>query len=251
MDTTIPKFKSFIFRNINKSLEDLLLEIDTLSSSTSNNYIINSERQSILYEIYTSNKLEGNTVTFQDTKFILEDNINVDCPVKELLEITNLNTAIKRYNSFNELSVELILDIHKTITSSILTEDNCGKIRTEDVFIVGSIHYPPKPILVKDLLSKEIEAFNTSNKTLYDIFIFTYKFTLIHPFIDGNGRSSRVIMNALLSHYNYPRLTIDDTCKKFYYKALEEASVQYKESNWIRFCYLRLLFSLQYGLVIE
>lgn len=251
MDTIIPKFKSFIFRNSNKSLDDLLLEINTLQKSNPHNYIINSERQSILYEIYTSNKLEGNTVTFQDTKFILEDNINVDCKVQELLEITNLNTAIKRYKSFGELSLELILDIHQALTSSILTEDNCGKIRTEDVFIVGSMHYPPKPPLVKDLLLKEIEIFKSSEKTLYDIFMFTYKFTFIHPFIDGNGRSSRIIMNALLSHYNYPRLTIDDTCKKFYYKALEEASVQYKEANWIKFCYLRLLFTLQYGLVIE
>lgn len=251
MDKTIPKFKSFIFKNINKSLDDLLLEINTLHGSTSNNYIINCERQSILYEVYTSNRLEGNTVTFQDTKFILEDNINVDCNVKELLEITNLDTAIKRYKSFKELSIELILDIHKTLTTSILPEDNCGNIRTEDVFIVGSMHYPPKPNLVEEFLSKEIGIFNFSKKTLYDIFMFTYKFTFIHPFIDGNGRSSRVIMNALLSSLNYPRLTIDDTCKKFYYKALEEASVQYKEINWIRFCYLRLFFTLQYGLVIE
>lgn len=251
MQSKVVKFKSYIFKNNSKTNNQLLDEIKILKNNIPHKPIINEEKQSILYEIYTSNRLEGNTVTFQDTKLILEDNINVDCKVQELLEVTNLNTAIKRYKSFSILSLELILEIHKTLTTSILSEEKCGNLREEDVFIVGSMHYPPKCDKVKDQLEEEIQIFNSSPKELYDIFMFTFKFTYIHPFIDGNGRTSRVVMNALLTNLGYPRLIIDDSCKKFYYKALEQASVQYKTDQWIRFCYLKLMHTLQYGLVME
>ena len=122
------------------------------------------------------------------------------------METLNLNRAFKEFREFDEVSLELILNIHKTLTLDVLNDLECGKIRTCPVYIQGSEHVPPKAEEVEGRLLNIVNEYNNSKKQLEDIFIFKLKFVAIHPFVDGNGRTSRILMNGILENKGYPRL---------------------------------------------
>lgn len=237
----IKKFKSFISHNNSHSNDELLSQIEQLNSTKEDlNY---SNR--LLFEMYNSNKIEGNTLTRQDTKLVLEDKIIPEgLSYKDLIECINLRRAISNYRKIDTLNLDLILSIHKALMADLL--DTPGIVRNEPVYISSCMHIPPSADKVENLLNKSIEKYNNSSRTIVDMFIFKLEFVSIHPFTDGNGRTSRLLLNALLENAGYPRLIFKDSDKKYYYKALEDAQVKYKIDSWIRYCLLLMKYNLEY-----
>lgn len=237
------KFKTYMFEHSGISTNEILNDIEVLNNNKNDKNFSNR----LLFEIYNSNSIEGNTLTNQDTKLILEENIAPDdCSIKDILECTNLKGAITRYRKLDTLDLDTILSIHSLITYNILEPNKSGRLRNEDVYISGCMFIPPKADKVKDLINASIAKFNNSNKALVDMFQFKLDFVSIHPFVDGNGRTARLILNALLESSGYPRVIFKANDKKYYYKALEDAQVRYKPESWIRYCALLLKYNLEY-----
>lgn len=228
------KFKSFLYLNKGLSNKDLIA-------------YINKHKENIMaydfkfYELFSSNNIEGNRMTIAETKVVLEKG-TVEARVKDVVEALNLEKVMKKYDKLNEISLDIILDIHKIITNLVIEEGEwSGKLRTGNVAITNSLHRPPKFQEVREKLNEAIKKFVESNKNIEDIFKFKLEFVEIHPFYDGNGRTSRVIQNALLSNIDMPRLIIRPQDKQHYYKALEDATVYGDRAGFIR-------FSLEYTL---
>ena len=237
------KLKSFIYLNRDKSIEELKEEINILNKNKDSQ----SYNNRLFFELYNSNRIEGNSLTQIDTKLLLEDKIlPEDQPYKDIVETLNINRAFKQYKRFDNLSLEHILDIHKTITMDVLKDSECGELRNCSVYIQGSEHIPPKSEEVLEKLEDTINEYNASKKQLEDIFLFKLKFVAIHPFVDGNGRVSRILMNGLLEGKGYPRLIITENERGLYYKYLEIATVKFKSEEWIRYCINLLLYTLTY-----
>lgn len=235
------KFKSFIFHNNSYSNDELLHQVRELNKTKDDLNFSNR----LLFEMYNSNKIEGNTLTRQETKLILEDRIMPsDISYREFIECINLNRAISKFRKIDTVSVELILNIHRELMQDLI-ESN-GEFRKEPVFISGCMFTPPNQDDVYRLLKSSIDKFNNSRRDLIDMFIFKLEFVSIHPFIDGNGRTSRLLLNALLENSGYPRLIFKSADKKYYYKALEDAQVRYKVDNWIHYCLLLMKYNLEY-----
>ena len=113
----------------------------------------------------------------------------------------NLRRALNKFRKINSLDLDLILDIHKEITEDLLNDNESDKLRDKKVYITNSMHTPPVPEEVYDKLFNIINEYNSSNRTLSDMFIFKLRFVEIHPFIDGNGRTSQLILNGKLFHF--------------------------------------------------
>lgn len=235
------KFKSFIFLNKDLSNEDLV------------NYI-NKYKENIMkydfkfYELFSSNNIEGNRMTIAETKVVLEKG-TVEARVKDVVEALNLEKAMKKYAQLENLSLEIILDIHKIITNLVIEEEEwSGRLRDGSVAITNSLHRPPDFKDVPEKLKESINKFNKSDKKIEDVFRLKLEFVEIHPFYDGNGRTSRVIQNALLSTIDMPRLIIRPQDKQHYYKALEDATVYGNRMGFIRFSLLYTLFMCVNGM---
>lgn len=235
------KFKSFVYLNKGLSNSELICFI--------NQYKENITKYDLkFYELFSSNNIEGNKMTVAETKIVLEKG-TVEARVKDVVEALNLEKVIKKYDKLNNITLDTILDIHKIITNLVVDEEAwSGNLRDGNVAITNSLHQPPKAGDVSELLNKSIERFNNSDKGLEDVYRFKMEFVEIHPFYDGNGRTSRIIQNALLSNINMPRLIIRPQDKQYYYKALEDATVYGKRSGFIRFSLEYTLFMCVKGL---
>jgi Fic family protein len=236
------KFKSFIFHNRNFLEHDLIQQIEDFNNSKDDFTYGNR----LFFEIYNSNKIEGNSLSRIDTKLLLEDKIMPEHgKYSDVIESLNLRRALNKFRKINTLSLELIMDIHNTITEDLLSSNELGKLRDKKVYITNSLHTPPVPEEVPNKLLTIINEYNSSNRTLRDMFMFKLRFVEIHPFIDGNGRTSRLILNGLLENQGFPRIVFRDSDKKFYYTYIEDAIVKYKIDDWIRYCILQLKFILE------
>lgn len=235
------KYKSFSY--LNKGLSDLeLIECINIYKENVMKYDFK------FYELFASNNIEGNRMTIAETKVVLEKG-TVEARVKDVVEALNLEKVMKKYEKIDSLSMKSVLDIHKLITNLVVEDEEwVGELRTGNVSITNSLHNPPKFELVKDLLEKSIEKFNSSNKEIEDIFKLKLEFVEIHPFFDGNGRTSRIIQNGLLSNIDMPRLIIRPQDKQYYYKALEDATVYGDRKGWIRFSLEYILFMCVNGI---
>lgn len=239
----IKTFKSYAFQHSSTSINKLVEEIDELNSVKKD--LTYSNR--LLYEIYNSNKIEGNTLSFQDVESILVNKIIPnDVSYFNLVECLNLRNAVEEFVDFGLLSVDLILDIHKEITKGILPKEECGVLRNIPIFITGSIYTPPLSKFVYRQLKDAVIEFNGSNREILDVFAFKYKLISIHPFTDGNGRTSRLLMNLMLQSLGYPRLNIKALDKRFYYKAIEDSQNRYMDYPWIKYCLIQLKYHLEY-----
>lgn len=237
------KFKSYIWSNKDFSLEELLSQVLELNNSRP----VENLDYRLGFEIYNSNKIEGNNLDRIETKMILEDKIiPEDTRYRDVVECINLGTAIEDFRVIEDLNIDLVLDIHRCLTNGLLKSSEKGKLRKIPVYINNSTHIPPSPDKVENLIIQSINKFNSSNKSLLDIFIFKFELVSIHPFVDGNGRTSRVIMNGLLENLGFPRLVITDKEKKFYYEALEQSNSRFDKKYWLRYCLLLMKYNIEF-----
>ncbi|GAV22923.1 cell division protein Fic [Carboxydothermus pertinax] len=190
---------------------------------------------------YNSNAIEGNTLTLTETKVILEDGLTVGHgkTLKEHLEVINHKEAL----DYIEDIVNRNLDINETIIKQLhyiilktIDNKNAGKYRNINVLISGSRYRPPEHYLVQEKMEELIKWYQENKNNLHPIILaakFHHKFTFIHPFVDGNGRCARLLMNLILLRHGYPPAVIKLEERKEYMEALEKASTENDLSDFI------------------
>lgn len=178
---------------------------------------------------YNSNHIEGNTLTLQETRMVLEDGITVGGKsLNEHLEIVNHKEAISYIESLVSPNYKLkerdILDVNELVLNKI-EKDFAGRFRTAGVRIGGANFIPPNALKVPDLISELIDWENSSTlDILQKVSLFHHRFVWVHPFFDGNGRTVRLLMNLLLMKEGYPPAIILGVDRKRYYQALNQAN---------------------------
>lgn len=197
-------------------------------------------------QVYNSNALEGNTITKFETKMILEEGITIsEKPMREHLEVVNLAEAVDFVESLvNEnqpLTENLIKDIHKIVYSKLAKDRrNVGSYRRIPVEISGSNFVPPDPFLVPLQMEQLIQWSRESRDQLHPVeyaAMLHEKFVTIHPFIDGNGRTARLLMNFALTEAGYPPIVVkaNPNSRLAYNRSLEIAQTQGDLSQFIQF----------------
>lgn len=181
---------------------------------------------------YTSNAIEGNTLTRAETALVVEKGITVQGKsLKEHLEATNHAEALDYIKTLvnkkrQELTENDILDIHKAILQKI-EEDHAGRYRTQHARLTGSETILPNPVRIPDLMKTFIKWLTGTNLD-HPVEIAAdahFRLVSIHPFSDGNGRTSRLLMNLLLMQEGYPPAIIRKEERLEYVNALEKGQV--------------------------
>ena len=180
---------------------------------------------------YNSNSIEGNTLTLQETKIVLEQGMTVKGKsLREHFEATNHHEAIDFLETLIKpkyiLSEKDIIELQNIILTKI-EKDYAGRYRTGGVRIVGANFTPPNALKVYDLMKDLVSWINENPLNLSDIAlatVFHHRFVHIHPFSDGNGRTVRLAMNLLLMRKGFPPAIILKNDRKKYYTALNQAN---------------------------
>lgn len=214
-----------------KAIDNKKLILD--SKRPLNKEVVNNLKKYFDVELtYNSNAIEGNTLTITETKVILEDGITIGKgkSLREHLEVINHKEALDYVRDIVDKNIDInervIKDIHHIILKSI-NNANAGVYRKANVLISGSIHRPVEHFLVEDKMSELIKWYDENKKKIHPINLaaeFHFRFVYIHPFIDGNGRTARLLMNLILMRNGYPISVIKNEDREKYMKALEIAS---------------------------
>lgn len=188
----------------------------------------NLQEDLILRWTYHSNAIEGNTLTLLETKVVLEGITVGGKALREHFEAINHREAIyyieeiiKKEESFSEWQIR---NIHQLILKNI-DDDNAGHYRQQNVLISGTSKTPPDYTLLNDKMAQLIDWYNTKADQLHPIERAARvhaDFVGIHPFIDGNGRTSRLLMNLELMKAGYPPCVITVENRLAYYEALDQ-----------------------------
>jgi len=178
---------------------------------------------------YHSNAIEGNTLTLSETKVALEGITIGGKSVKEHLEAINHSKAIEYIESLvsgnKKLSEWEIKQIHFIVLQDIDSK-NAGVYRKEQVFITGAKHIPPAYPLLLDDMQKLIKLYEEEWNNLHPVersALLHIEFVKIHPFIDGNGRTARLLQNLELMRHGFPPIIIKKEQRLEYYQALDKA----------------------------
>ncbi|MCU7209644.1 Fic family protein [Turicibacter sp. 1E2] len=192
---------------------------------------------------YNSNAIEGNTLTITETKVILEDGLTIGGgkSLREHLEVLNHKEAIDYVQDVVskefDLSERVIRDLHHIILKSI-DNSNAGVYRKANVLISGSMHRPPEYFLVEDKMKELLDWYHENKETMHPVklaALFHFKYVYIHPFLDGNGRSARLLMNLILLRNGYPLTIIRNSDRVDYMSALEKASTTGNTDDFVEF----------------
>jgi Fic family protein len=179
---------------------------------------------------YNSNRIEGNTLTLLETDLVVNKGITVSGkPMRDHSEAINHHEAIYFIRDLAARNIDItpqnLKQIHALILHGI-DRDNAGVYRRVQV-TVGA-HVPPPAFLIEKRMEELFEFYQANQSTLHPVELaaqFHEKFETIHPFIDGNGRTGRLVMNLMLMRAGYPITVIsgDDVPRGDYYRALAAA----------------------------
>lgn len=232
---------------LSTSLEKILKEINALKEK------LDSYRQYDSFKIkqaleleytFESNRIEGNTMTLRETDMVINEGLTISGKsMREHLEAINHQEAIgfikDLMNKNNSLNERDLLSIHNLILRGIIPED-AGRYRKVQVIIQGSSHMPPQPLMVSKEMEEYFVWYEINKNKLHPIILAAEmheRLITIHPFIDGNGRTSRLIMNLILMQKGYPIANIkgDYETRMQYYQSLEIAQTQKDKEDFFLF----------------
>ena len=181
---------------------------------------------------YNSNAIEGNTLTLKETAMVLEG-ITIDQkPLKDHLEAVGHRDAflyVEDIAKDTEISETVIKSIHSLVL--INRREDKGIYRRVPVTIMGAYTQPVQPYLIESKMTELLQTNERSKKTMHPIeriARFHLEFEGIHPFIDGNGRTGRLLLNLDLIQNGYPAINIKFTDRKKYYNTFD---AYYKDSS--------------------
>ena len=248
-DADKPVDKRIIKPDDNKFIIDLddnyFDEVDSLKKELDSKRPIPKEtlkslRESINLEwTYNSNGIEGNTLTLRETQVVLEGITVGGKSIKEHLEAINHEKAILFLDDLvkdNEpISEWNIKNIHQLILKDIDNE-NAGRYRKENVTIKGATHIPPDYLKVPELMEKLILTYNTWSEyhPIIQAALLHGELVKIHPFVDGNGRTSRLLMNLDLMNSGYNPVIIKKELRLKYYEALDKAHITGNYTDFVK-----------------
>jgi Fic family protein len=185
---------------------------------------------------YSSNSIEGNTLTLIETSIIINDHQSVSGKtLRELNEATNhakawdyINSNLKHLKPA-ELKSKDILKLHEFILNDI-NDESKGIYRNHQVRISGSTTILPNAYKVQELLDKLIIEINNhhtakTEDTIYLSILAHLKLVKIHPFVDGNGRTARLLMNTILKQHSLPPISINPKNRSQYLLSLENSDI--------------------------
>ncbi len=218
-------------------LQDLLKKIDEKKKRLDKyrpfpNAVVRNIQENLSLEwTYNSNSIEGNTLTLQETRMVLEDGLTVSGKsLREHFETVNHHDAIEYVEEIATTDYRLreidILKIHGLVMDR-LDKEFAGRVRNAGVRITGANFVPPNAQKVPDLIEELVSWVNDRDVKLHPVImsaLFHHRFIWIHPFFDGNGRTARLAYNLLLIKQGFPPAIILKVDRKKYYTALNEAN---------------------------
>lgn len=173
---------------------------------------------------YNSNAIEGNTLTLQETALVLEG-VTIDKkPLKDHLEAVGHRDAFLYVQDLVQNKVTFSEFIIKQIHTLVLMDrpEDRGIYRRIPVRIMGAYHEPPAPVLVPELVEKLVEEFDKNKlHPIESAALFHLKFEGVHPFVDGNGRTGRLILNLFLMQKGYPPINVKFSDRRRYYDCFD------------------------------
>ena len=199
---------------------------------------------------YTSNGIEGNTLTRRETELAIEEKLTSGAkPINDYLEAINHAKAFDFILDTTKSNVKIdenyILQIHKIILSGI-DDTNAGFYRSVRVRISGSQTILPNPVKVPDLMRDFGKWLENKHKDALDMaFEAHYKLVTIHPFVDGNGRTARLLLNAILLENGYEPVIIRKIDRRRYLSALETYQTKENAEPYVNFMLSTLNRSLK------
>lgn len=183
---------------------------------------------------FESNRIEGNTLSLQETSLVVQEGLTIGGKtMREHLEAVNhaeaadfiLDLAARR----EDLSRRALLELHALVLKTIARE-HAGRYRSVPVRIGGSRHEPPQPYLLDKLMEDYFRHYEQQKRALHPAILAAdmhERLVSIHPFLDGNGRTARLVMNLILlrNGYTITALKGDPASRLAYYRALEKVQM--------------------------
>ena len=226
-----------------KQIEDLKKSLDSFRPLQGRHI---EKLDQYLDEVFTydSTAIEGNTLTLQETALVLNKGVTIGGKsLREHFEIVNHKEAIDYIKDLakNEIDFDkrVLLDIHYLILKNI-DKNNAGKFRNVEVMISGSAHKPPTFLQIESLMEGFFKFYEENKENLNPVILSAElheRLVTIHPFIDGNGRTSRLIMNLILLRYGFPitNISSQNELRDEYYKSLEIAQTEENKEVFHKF----------------
>ncbi len=181
---------------------------------------------------YNSNAIEGNSLTLKETFLVINEGITIKGkPLKDHIEAKSHQEALDYLYELvskdkqNTISEKTVRTFHQIVMQDI-DKEWAGKYRNSSVMIGGSDLKLPEATEVPDLMNNLIKWVSKNKENLHSVelsSIIHHKIVAIHPFFDGNGRTSRLVMNIILMGAGYPLSIILKNDRKKYYDALSKA----------------------------
>lgn len=188
---------------------------------------------------YNSNGIEGNTLTLRETQVVLEGITVGGKSIREHLEAINhekailyLKDLVKDKNPITEWNIK---GIHQLILKDIDNE-NAGRYRSENVTIKGATHIPPDYLKVPELMEKLVLSYKCWNHfhPMIQATLLHGELVKIHPFVDGNGRTARLLMNLDLMNHGYHSVIIKKEDRLEYYETLDKAHTTRDYTDFVK-----------------
>lgn len=199
------------------------------------------QEQLMVEWIYHSNAIEGSTLTLRETQLILETGLTIGGKtLREHFEVINHREAIEYVEALaagdEPINAFHVRQVHQLVLTRI-DDANAGQYRSLPVRIAGARHQPPESWEIPALMTGWTDWLNNEAAALHPVeraALAHHRLVSIHPFIDGNGRTARLIMNLLLLREGYPPTIILRENRAQYYRVLAEADRQ-RESPIVNF----------------
>jgi len=192
---------------------------------------------------YNTQRIEGSTLTLRETAELLERKISPGGkPIKDAIEAVAHDRLFREMLTLkNDLSQELVEDWNWRLLKE--TEpDVAGKIRRHGVRISGSKFIPPAPVELQPMLNDFFRWYQKARREANPVELAALvhlKFVTMHPFADGNGRISRLMMNFVLQRHRFPMMSIEYNRRSTYYSALGRSQVGKDERPFVNWFFRR------------
>lgn len=202
-------------------IEELLNQLNSYRPLTEGE-LLRLREEFLIDFTYNSNAIEGNTLTLQETALIIKEGITIDKkPLKDHLEAVSHKEAYMYVEDLVKQKIPMSEKAIKDIHSLVLMDrrEDRGVYRRVPVTIIGAVHTPPQPYLVPAQMEQLmlIHEQMSSLHVVERVATFHLEFEGIHPFIDGNGRTGRLLLNLELMKEGYPPINIKFSDRKRYY----------------------------------
>lgn len=222
-----------------KSKESKLLQIDCKKKELDSKRPLTEgeierlNEEFIVEYTYNSNAIEGNTLTLRETDLVLRGLTIDKKPLKDHMEAVGHKEAFEFLRELVKDNVPISENIIKQIHYLVLADkkEDRGVYRKVPVHIMGAKCEPVQPYLIKSKMEQLLKEFEKSDEHIVTkLARFHIEFENIHPFIDGNGRTGRLLVNLELMKAGYPPIDIKFTDRMAYYNAFDEYHVNHNLS---------------------